>query len=76
MTIGHKKENGAGSYDNFDIFMLNFVNSFKARLESNVDEITPKEEQIFFLIFYILVHIRREMKDQLYENAWYLRRGR
>ena len=74
--VDPKNGHGQGSYDSFDKFMLSFVNSFKARLDSSVDEVTPKEERTFFLILSKLVHIRREMKAHLLENAWYLRRGR
>jgi hypothetical protein len=67
---------GSESYIYFDMFMLNFVNSFKARLESNQNEMTPIEERTFFHVFIKLLQIRREMEAHLLENAWYLRRGR
>ena len=76
MMIDPKNGHGAGSYHSFDRFMLSFVNSFKARIESNVNEVTSIEERTFFLILNKLVHIKREMKAHLLENAWYLRRGR
>ena len=67
---------GSESYIYFDRFMSNFVNSFKARLESNQNEITPIEERTFVHVFNTLLQIRREMEAHLLENAWYLRRGR
>ena len=67
---------GSESYIYFDRFMSNFVHLFKARLESNVNEMTPKEERTLFHVFNKLLHIRREMQAHLLENAWYLRRGR
>jgi hypothetical protein len=66
----------SNSYIYFDRFVLNFVNSYKAKLESNINVITPKKERIYFIVFKKLLHIRREMEDELYKNAWYLRRGR
>jgi len=61
---------------NFDRFRLNFVNLFNARLESNENERTPIEERALFRVFNSLLHIRREMENEMYKNAWYLRRGR
>ncbi len=74
-------ENDAGdsssnSYIYFDRFMLNFVNSYRAKLESNINVITPKEERMYLIVFDKLLSIRREMENELYKNAWYLRRGR
>ena len=66
----------SNSYIYFDRFMLNFVNLYRAKLESNINVITPKEERMYFIVFNTLLHIRREMEHELYKNAWYLRRGR
>jgi hypothetical protein len=69
-------DSSGNSYIYFDRFMLNFVNSYRAKLESNISVITPKEERMYFIVFDKLLSIRREMENELYKNAWYLRRGR
>ncbi len=65
------------AYIYFDKQMLNFLNSFKARLESVSNEmITPQEERVFDLVMMMVTHKKREMEQFMKRNSWFLRSGR
>ena len=64
------------AYICFDKQMLNFLNSFKARLESVSNEITPQEERVFDLVMIMVAHKKREMEQYMNRQSWFLRSGR